>query len=210
MINVIKNKNRIKLTIQAQLINSSKQRVDLFALKNAIIKQSLAVFNNRVGGYQIELQIDIKILTHVFQCSTKKVLIQIVDSISGGNAAEADMKGMRIALNKTYINEIISGINFRTIPHEIGHLLGWNHPHARGTFESVNKEAHPFEQALTEQERQCNLMSQTWYPQRINLPLQRAMSISEKQIDVLLEYYNTHQLNKNYHLKYFLFWKKIV
>lgn len=210
MISITKIENIITLSIQADLINTSAIAFDLVALKRNILLQTNAVYNNNFGKYRVTLKLEVKILTNVNHCSPKKVLFQIAEGITGGNPAEADLKGLRIKLNPLHVNEIISGVNFRTIPHEIGHLLGWNHPHARGTFESINTEAHPLEQQLTEQERQCNLMSQTWYPQKVGLSLQRAMSITEKQIDVLLEYYFNNQLNKNYHLKYFLFWKKIL
>ena len=108
------------------------------------------------------------------------------------------------------MNDIISGKNSRTIPHEVGHLLGWDHPHANAKFESINTTAHLLEQQLTETERQCNLMSQSWYAQKAGIPLEDATQISEKQIEVLLENYTTNSLNRNWHLKYFLWWKKII
>lgn len=89
-------------------------------------------------------------------------------------------------------------------------MLGLDHPHDRAMFQSINPKAHLLEQTLNENERQHNLMSQTWYIQKTGIHLKEALQLSEKQIEVILEYYNKNQLNKNHHLKQFLFWKKIV
>lgn len=137
-------------------------------------------------------------------------MFQIVDTIAGTNPAEADFKGLRIKLNKASLQDIIENRNTRTIPHEIGHLFGWDHPHARAQYASINLSAHAMEQQLTEEERRCNLMSQTWYAQKALIPLEQAMQLSEKQIELLLLNYQNGLLNYNYHLKNFLFWKKIV
>ena len=117
---------------------------------------------------------------------------------------------MRIRLHKKVIQDILSNSNVRTIPHEVGHLFGWSHPHANAAFESINKDATVLEQQLTEKERQCNLMSQTWYVQRAGVPLNEALKITEQQIKLLVELSHSKQLNKNYHLNYFLFWKKLA
>lgn len=210
MISITKNNSLILISFKADLINSSSQRFDLTALKKAIHFQIQKVYHNSVGKYSLDIHIEFNILNSVHQCSPKRILFQIVDSIPGNNPAQADFKGLRIALNKAALNDIISNRNTRTIPHEFGHLLGWDHPHANALHESVNKNAHLLEQQLTEPERKCNLMSQSWYAQRSNIPLEQAMQLTEKQIELLLLNYNSHQLNKNKHLNYFLFWKKII
>lgn len=210
MIRIQQQGNSILFFLQADIINQSQHTFDLVALQRSISNQLTTVYHNSYGKYSVDIKTEFRTLKHVNQCSTHRVLFQIVDAISGNNPAEADFKGLRIKLNKNAVAEIISGRNFRTIPHELGHLLGLDHPHARATFESVNRKAHPLEQALTEKDRQHNLMSQTWYIQKSDIHLQDAMQLSEKQIDVILDYYRNLQLNKNRHLRHFLFWKKIV
>ena len=198
------------ISVNADIINTSSQFFVLSLLKASIIKQLNQVFNKQIGKFKIEFNIDLKIILKENQCSPKRVLFQIVDVIPNNNPAICDFKGLRIKLNKLYVNDIINGKNSRTIPHEIGHLLGWDHPHANAQFESVNKAAHLSEQELTETERQYNLMSQSWYSQKAGITLENAIELTEKQIEVLLENYNTNSLNKNWHLKYFLWWKKII
>lgn len=210
MITITKNNSLILISIKADLINSSSQGFDLNALKQAILSQLQKVYHHSIGKYALDISIEFNILNSVHQCSPKRVLFQIVDNIPGNNPAQADFKGLRIALNKAAINDITSNRNIRTIPHEFGHLLGWDHPHANALYESINKQSHLLEQQLTEPERKCNLMSQSWYAQRSNIPLEQAMRLTEKQIELLLLNYNNHQLNKNKHLNYFLFWKKII
>jgi len=210
MIQLSKQAQCITIHIDADIINTSSQTFNLEALKLAINSQLQQVFNAQVGQYSVTLFINLTILKHINQCSPKKVLFQIVDTIAGNNAAEAVLKGLRIKLNKTYLNDIISNINTRTIPHEVGHLLGLNHPHANAKYVSINSEAHPFEQLLTEQQRQCNLMSQTWYIQKAAVLPEKAIELTEQQLDVIQEYVDNGSLNTNYHLNYFLFWKKLV
>lgn len=210
MIQLIQKQQAIQLRIDADIINTSGQNFDLEALKTAIIKQLQTVFTVSVGQYDLSILVNVTVLKNVRECSPKKILFQIVDSISGNNPAEAVLKGMRIKLNKNVIDDIIHNRNQRTIAHEIGHLLGWNHPHANATFESINANAHSLEQQLSESERQHNLMSQTWYAQKANVSINRAIKITPQQIEVLQEYSQKMELNKNYHLNYFWFWKKLA
>lgn len=208
MISVKEKDLSVLIHIDADIINTSDTRFDLPLLKNAIISQLKKVYDAFVGKYKLELTIHLNILKSISQCSSKKILFQVVDTITGNNPAEADFKGLRIKLNKHYVNDIIIGKNIRTIPHEIGHLLGWDHPHAKAKYDSINLTAHRLEQELTGDERKNNLMSQTWYAQKADVQLDKALKLSEKQIELLL--LHKISLNKNRHLNYFLWWKKIV
>jgi predicted Zn-dependent protease len=210
MIKVVKKNNVISLTVGIDIINTSNQFFDLEIFKATIFKQLTSVYNNIIGKYKLELNLHLRILNHKYQCSPKNILFQIVDTTPNNNVAIADFKGMRVKLNKSYIDDFITNKNCRTLPHELGHLLGLNHPHANAKFESINLDSHLLEQQLTEAERQCNLMSQSWYAQKANAPLADAMQLTEKQIELISLNYNTKSLNKNYHLKYFLWWKKIL
>ncbi|MDF2448588.1 MAG: hypothetical protein K0R26_1092 [Bacteroidota bacterium] len=210
MISVKKNNLHISLAIEADLINTSTSAFDLNALKKSILWQLAVVYNRKTGRYILNISFNLKILSRVSHCTPNKVLFQIVDSVPGNNPAEADFKGLRIKLNKNHVPDIIANKNIRTIPHEIGHLLGWEHPHANAQFQSVNLSAHPLEQQLSEEERQRNLMSQSWYAQKAGIPLNQAMELSENQIELLFLKEHHISLNKNRHLNYFLWWKKIV
>lgn len=210
MIKVENNNNIVSLTISIDIINTSNHFFDLVSLKKAINIQLTNVYNNTIGKYKLELNLQLRALNHKNQCSPKNILFQIVDTTPNNNVAIADFKGMRVKLNKQYLNDIILNKNIRTIPHELGHLLGLDHPHANAKFESINLDSHLLEQQLTETERQCNLMSQSWYAQKANVPLNDAMQLTEKQIELILLNYNSKSLNKNFHLKYFLWWKKIL
>lgn len=210
MIGLSQKENRIGIYLTGDVINSSADRADLVSLKRAIVSQLESTFRCSAGRYRINLKADVNVLYRVNECSPLKVLFQVVDSLPGNHPAEADFKGLRIRLNKAIVNDIIYGRNVRTVPHELGHLFGWDHPHARAAYESINPEAHPLEQQMTEEERKHNLMSQGWYAQRAGLPLADAMQISEKQAELLLLNYRSGQLNRNLHLKHFLFWKKLL
>lgn len=210
MIAIAQKENRIGIYLTASIINTSADRADLVSLKRAIVSQLETTFRCSAGRYQLSLKADIEVLYRVQDCSPTRILFQVVDAITNNNLAEARLRSLRIQLNKTVINDIIYNRNVRTIPHELGHLFGWDHPHAPAKYESVNIDAHPLEQQMTEEERKHNLMSQGWYPQRTNIRLEQAMHISEKQVDLLLLHYRSGQLNRNFHLKHFLFWKKLL
>ncbi|MBI3518021.1 MAG: hypothetical protein HY062_01510 [Bacteroidetes bacterium] len=196
--NIIKQTNNsVVISVDADIINTSSQVLT-------------RIYRHQYGKYNLDISIGINILTKVSQCSKTKTLFQIVDTIAGNNPAEADFKGLRVKLNKTNIQDFISNANFRTLPHELGHMLGWEHPHAKALFESVNPDASSLEKILTEDQRQHNLMSQTWYAQKAGISLDKAMQLTEPQIDLLLINYKAGLLNKNYHLTGYLWWKKII
>jgi hypothetical protein len=208
--NIVKqNNNSISIFVDADIINTSSLIFDLELLKHSLVSQLKSIYQNQYGKYELSISIKIDILTKVSQCSRTKTLFQIVDNITGNNPAEADFKGLRIKLNKNNIQDFIANTNFRTLSHELGHLFGWDHPHAKALFESVNPDASSLEKTLTEEQRQCNLMSQTWYAQKAGIPIDKAMQITEPQIDLLIFNYKAGLLNKNFHLRGYLWWKKI-
>jgi hypothetical protein len=209
--NIVKrNNNSISIFVDADIINTSSSFFDLELLRQGLVSQLTKIYQNQYGKYNLTISIKINILLKVSQCSRTKTLFQIVDSIAGNNPAEADFKGLRIKLNKNNIQDFISDTNFRTLPHELGHLFGWDHPHAKALFESVNPDASSLEKTLTETQRQCNLMSQTWYAQKAGISLDKAMQLTEQQIDLLMINYNAGLLNKNYHLRGYFWWKKLI
>lgn len=210
MIQIQKNNLNVSITIDADIINISNTKLNLYELQIALKKQLEKVYNSVIGKYNVSLQLNSRVISAIKQCSPRRVLFQVVDSIPGNNPAEADFKGLRVKLNITNIKDFTSLENYRTLPHELGHLLGIDHPHDNAKFESVNPKAHALEQQLTEEERQHNLMSQTWYIQKANVDLNNSLQLTENQIDVILHYYFSNQLNQNKHLRYFWFWKKLV
>ena len=210
MISIIENNKTLNIKLDIAIFNTSNTWFDLSKLQKSITLQLSNVFNVSVNEYKLILNCDVNIISKKNQLSPTKILIQIVDSLNGNNPAEADFGGLRIKLNTLVVQDIINGINTRTIPHEIGHLFGWNHPHANAQYESINPNGHELEKQLTELERKCNLMSQSWYAQKAEIPLNKAMNITTQQIELLKQNFKNDLLNKNYHLNYFLFWKKLV
>lgn len=211
MIALQQQNQRIRISVQADLINTSSAPVDLPRLAGVLMQQLEKAFTIKAGDFDLQLSAQIRIIRNVNQCVFDRLLIQVVDQVTNGNPAEADFKGLRIKLNKSIIPDILEGRNTRTVPHELGHIFGWDHPHARGTYESVNKEAHALEQHLSEPERKHNLMSQTWYVQKAGIPLEQAMYISKWQVRLLLMHIAGEEINVNYHLRrHFFFGKRLL
>ncbi|MES2513695.1 MAG: hypothetical protein V4580_06095 [Bacteroidota bacterium] len=209
MIVISKHQNSVFIRVKADIINTSSQFFDLEKLKEAMKMQLMNVFNKCIGKFTVHCDVELRTLKHQNQCSHKRILVQIVDDNLNGNVAIADFKGLRVKLNKQHVYSISSNTNIRTIPHELGHILGLDHPHAKASFESVNTDAHELEQRLTEPQRQSNLMSQSWYAQKAGTPLHEAMHLTEQQIELICLNYMNNTLNKNFHLNYFLWWKKL-
>jgi hypothetical protein len=87
----------------------------------------------------------------------------------------------------------------------LGHILGLDHPHARGKFESVNLEASALEQSITNNEKLNNLMCQSWYVQKAGVSLNDALALTENQVNLIFENFSFKKLNKDYRIKRRLF-----
>lgn len=204
-------KDAFRIDLQAQLFNYSASSINLQLLKTCIEEQSSRVFNFDKNTFNCVLTINVEIIRSLDQLSKKKLLFCVIDEVRNGNPAESDFKGLRIVLNKKIIPSILANTNTRTIPHELGHILGWEHPHARGKYESINPEANKvFEQSMTEAERKNNLMSQTWYIQTAGKTENQGLDITFGQLELMYRNFQSKKLNNNYHLKGILWWKRLV
>lgn len=200
MIRVTQEKNKVMLYIESYLINlSAKKNINLYTLADTIKKQLEKTYSGLFGKFELQCQVQIKPLYSVkLKQLYKQLVIAVVDSVTNNNAAEADFGGLLVKLNVQHIESFISGTNLRTLPHEAGHLLGLDHPHARALFDSVNTEAHPYEQKMTENKRRVNLMSQTWYIQKAGHAINESICLTENQVSLLLYNFNNRKLNNNY------------
>ncbi len=199
MLTVSKKENVMQIDLEIFLINRSHQTLNLFILAAAIKKQIETVYKGRFGALELATTVNIKPLyKYHLRTLYNKMVIAVSPHITNDNAAEADFKGLLIKLNPKHVESIISGNNKRTIPHELGHLLGLEHPHANATFESVNLNASVLEQAISNQEKTTNLMCQSWYIQKAGIELNDALSLIENQLKVIYENFNSKNLNRNY------------
>jgi hypothetical protein len=188
--------------------SSQKTKHTSTALCNAIKKQTEKIFTFNNANFSCSLTIILNPIKKIIDIPYHQLLVLIADNVSNDNVAEADFCGLRIKINANHVNAITSYQNQRTISHEIGHLMGWDHPHARGEFNSVNPEANKaFEQCMSEEERRTNLMSQTWYIQKAGTNLNAGTQLTEKQLALAHLNYLENKLNKNFHLRGHLWWK---
>ncbi|MBA3682598.1 MAG: hypothetical protein H0W73_15775 [Bacteroidetes bacterium] len=199
MVTVNKKENTVLIDIEIFLINRSQHPLNLFILAAAIKKQIENVYNGKFGGLELKTVVTVKPLYKFsFRAIYNKMVIAISPYITNDNVAEADFSGLLIKLNPKHINSIISGTNKRTVPHELGHLLGLDHPHANAAFESVNLKAAMLEQGISNEEKTINLMCQSWYIQKAGINLNNALTLTENQLKLIYENYNSKKLNRNY------------
>jgi hypothetical protein len=203
---------RFTIHIDAQLYNNSASKeINLTTLAALLIEQAKCVFTFSKHNYSCAFTMHIECIASTQQISKRKLLLCIQDEIRSGIPAQTDFKGLRVAISKGLADAITSKTNTRTFPHELGHAFGWDHPHARGKFESVNLEADKiFEQGMSEEERQKNLMSQTWYIQNTGKSSNDGVDITFGQLELLYKNFQAKKLNNNYHIKGSWLWKRIV
>jgi hypothetical protein len=195
-----KKEDRVFLRFNICLINlSSAKTINLYQLAEVIKKQLEEVYNATYGSIELSCEIKIRPLyTYQLKNLYGKLVFALVDNITHDNVAEADFGGLLVKLNAKHIDSFIAGTNVRTIPHEVGHLLGFDHPHAKAMYDSVNTNASLYEQNMTKEERRVNLMSQTWYIQKAGNDMNTALHLTESQIQLLFENFEQKKLNKNY------------
>ena len=206
MLRLVKKENTIHLQAEIYLINKSNTNVNLFVLATAIKKQIENVYNNSFEDVRMTSELIVMPLyKHDLKVLYNKPVIAISSAITNNNVAEADFGGQLIKLNPKIIDTIISGANKRTVPHEFGHLLGLDHPHANAQFESVNLKASLYEQQITNKEKTHNLMCQGWYIQKAGIHLNDALQLTNKQVKLIYENFASGKLNNNYSIKRGLF-----
>lgn len=203
MLTVTRKENLISLDFKIYLINkTSNANLNLFVLAASIKKQIESVYSGTFGKIELRTTVEIRPLyDYKLKSLFNNIVIAVSSNVTNDNVAEADFGGQLIKLNPKHIDSINSGINKRTIPHELGHILGLDHPHARGKFESINIEASLLEQSITDQEKQNNLMCQSWYIQKAGVTLNDALTLTENQVKLVFENYSSKKLNKNYSIK---------
>ncbi|MFY8068479.1 MAG: DUF6443 domain-containing protein [Flavobacterium sp.] len=126
------------------VLNSSSKKFDMVKFAEAIEKQAESLLRNselREDGsldFGVTTKINLRIITTKDDVKEDESLIEIKDA----NHADFDvygkdskavavgraMNGKEVSLNASYVADMISGKNKKTIPHELGHTLGLKHP----------------------------------------------------------------------------------
>ena len=207
MINITKSQGNINLTIQIYLINKShKNDINLYMLVTAIKQQIESVYTKKFNEVELICTVTIfPLYKYKLKQLVNKLVFVVSNHVTNNNVAEAEFCGSLVKINANHVNSIIAKQNSRTVPHEVGHLLGFDHPHARAKFNSVNEQASDLEKNMTEDERRINLMSQTWYIQEAGKKENDALHLTENQLKLLIQNFENKRLNKNYNIKPYLF-----
>jgi len=133
---IINNKAHYTIGFKGALLNSSGSKVDMEALKKNLTASITSVYNsqNIEGGATVSLNIDLKVISSESEIQSNDHLISVYsnsefESITAkGVKGVADAYGKKIGISENTANDIICGDNNRTVPHELGHTAGLQHP----------------------------------------------------------------------------------
>ncbi|WP_263602421.1 DUF6443 domain-containing protein [Chryseobacterium sp. PET-29] len=122
----------------AVLNSSSNKKIDLQKFAKAVQSQTEAIFDKieKNPYVTISSSISIRTIDDKEDLKNTDTLIEIKDSNSQDFASNYKnretpgqaMNGKEISINEKYVNDMINGTNEKTIPHEIGHTAGLQHP----------------------------------------------------------------------------------
>ncbi|MGD1320758.1 RHS repeat-associated core domain-containing protein [Chryseobacterium sp. 2R14A] len=122
----------------AVLNSSSNKKIDMGKFANSIKSQTEKFFNKIENNPNITISssINITVIDDKKDLKSSDTLIEIKDSNSPDFAvysgktevAAREMNGKEVSVNEKYIGDMISGKNNKTMPHELGHLGGMQHP----------------------------------------------------------------------------------
>ena len=126
----------------AVLNSSSNKKIDMVSFAKSIVSQTeklLTSFEKREDGSfdsAFTVDVQLRIVDDKKDVKDDESLIEIKDgsdkdfqtkSKNTGVLAK-EVNGKEISVNADYVNDMISGKNKKTIPHELGHSLGLKHP----------------------------------------------------------------------------------
>jgi hypothetical protein len=179
------------------VLNSSSKKFDMVKFAEAIEKQAESLLRNselREDGsldFGVTTKINLRIITTKDDVKEDESLIEIKDA----NHADFDvygkdskavavgraMNGKEVSLNASYVADMISGKNKKTIPHELGHTLGLKHPLMDTSF-------FGFRKGPTYNSPKSNLMTQG--------TVTNPTGPTKEQMSRIYRLYTTGQLNK--------------
>ena len=174
--------------------NSSNKSFDLEALKKAISFQIKAAFQQETDTYKVNVDVNLRVVNSANDIGEKDHVFQIVDQKEvGSNIAVADLKGLNVRIGSNYVQKIIDNSNSRSVPHEVGHTGGLDHPHG-ATFNSNNPSSNGFVD-VPERQKGKNLMSQTWYAKHDKHASGGARELTADQYEYMYQQYAAGRLN---------------
>jgi RHS repeat-associated protein len=127
----------------AVLNSSSNKKIDVNKVAQEIQTQIVNMFsevleknNDGTLKYAIEANAIITTIADKKDLGSNQTLFEIKDatdkdfktSTPGSSIVASANNGKEIAINEKYVNDIASGKNNKTIPHEVGHTGGLRHP----------------------------------------------------------------------------------
>lgn len=204
-VNISQNKDGktvFNITVNAVLYNNTNQDIDMAALQSSIQKQVCDVFNITGDGFEVKMDFNLRTVTSVDNIKSTDHVFQVVDQNKIGSEnviAAGDPNGLNIRIGSDHVQDIISGVNTRSVAHELGHTAGWDHDNLSG--QAILPSSY---KQLTNEEKKNNLMSQTGYVQRRNNTSSQniATDITGSQMQLLYNNYQSGNINRNSPVRY--------
>ncbi|WP_423779664.1 RHS repeat domain-containing protein [Chryseobacterium indologenes] len=121
----------------AVLNSSSNKKIDMKKFANIVQSQTEAMFSKVSNNPNVTISssINIRAIEDEKDLKNTDTLIEIKNSDSEdfkvykkGEVVARQMNGKEVSVNEKYVGDIMSGKNDKTMPHELGHIGGFQHP----------------------------------------------------------------------------------
>ncbi|GEJ43440.1 MULTISPECIES: DUF6443 domain-containing protein [unclassified Chryseobacterium] len=186
------NTTHYQITFTGAVLNSSSnKKIDMKKFASAVQSQTEAIFNkiDNNPNITVSANINIRTIDDKEDLKSTDTLIEIKDSSSKEFDVYKDkktdvvgraMNGKEIYVNEKYVDDLMSGRNSKTLPHEIGHTGGLQHP-AMATRETL------FDLSETSSTLKSNFMIQG--------AIRKPTGLNVHQINRMYRLYKTGKLN---------------
>lgn len=193
------------ITFTGVIYNSSGKKYNERGFESTIKRQIEAVFNSKItneNGTTTSSSIDVNLRTvsSLDEINKTDHIIEIVNNDDlpfkedKKATGRSPIGGLRTYINYDDVDEIMSGEDANTVPHELGHTAGLVHPHE--SLRSLKWNAYDQSLRTTNQDNQYNFMWPFLMLDRFEVSHNAATSMSSVQLKLMYSNFRDGKLNR--------------
>jgi RHS repeat-associated protein len=197
------------------ILNSSGKNYDAAQFESTIRAQIERVFNAKIVNQDgttssSSIKVNLRTVKSISEIKDEDHIIEIVSPnqngiFTGANAeawGRSPIGGLRVYINYNHLNEIMKDKagDPNTVPHELGHTLGWIHPDQAGDYFGYHAwrwSTSKQKLSLFLQDNEFNLMWSSRKLEEFQVPLNGALSLSSVQLGLMYSNYKAGRINQH-------------